>query len=143
MTIEDLDKDLDIMPGAYLYELWKFREKVLAILVSDLTEFRRSGLPGTFTGLCCTDPSSPLILSWLDQYIESIGKAPNYFDLIEFHTAMARHIKDKANDLSCECASIPSGTIRSFWEALAAVVHGSFEKVSMVGVQSYRTTSGC
>ncbi|KAF8472310.1 hypothetical protein DFH94DRAFT_655574 [Russula ochroleuca] len=40
---------------------------------------------------------------------------------------MARHIKDKANEPSCECASIPSQTIRNFWEALADVVHSSYE----------------
>ena len=35
---------------------------------------------------------------------------------------------------------ISSQAIRDFWEALASVVHGSFEKVSMVDVQSYRAT---
>jgi hypothetical protein len=40
MTIEDFDNKLDIMPGASLYELWKYHERVRAILASDLTEFR-------------------------------------------------------------------------------------------------------
>ena len=39
MTIEDFDKP-DIMPGASLYELWKYHEKVRAVLASDLAEFR-------------------------------------------------------------------------------------------------------
>ncbi|KAF8472341.1 hypothetical protein DFH94DRAFT_655610, partial [Russula ochroleuca] len=45
---------------------------------------------------------------------------------------MARHIKDKAYKLSCKCAFIPSQTIREFWEALAYVVEGSFEKAASV-----------
>jgi hypothetical protein len=47
MTIEDLDEKLDIMPGASLYELWKYHERVQANLASDLTEFRTSGAHGT------------------------------------------------------------------------------------------------
>jgi hypothetical protein len=46
---------------------------------------------------------------------------------------MVRHIKDKTDrSASCECASIPSHTIRDFWEAMASVVEGCFEKVSVV-----------
>ncbi|KAH9989327.1 hypothetical protein BJV77DRAFT_687924 [Russula vinacea] len=43
---------------------------------------------------------------------------------------MARHIKDKAQDVKCECASIPSQTIREFWKALASVIDGSLEKAA-------------
>ena len=136
MTIEDFDNKLDIMPGASLYELWKYHERVRAILASDLTEFRMSCARGTITGLRCTELSSSQIPSWLDQYIESIGKTPNLFDSAELNIAMARHIKDKANELDCKCASIPSQTIREFWEALASVVDGSFEKVSVVDMPS-------
>ncbi|KAH9989348.1 hypothetical protein BJV77DRAFT_1069560 [Russula vinacea] len=67
------------------------------------------------------------IPSWLDQYIESIGKNPNLFDSAELNITMARHLGD-SNKERCRCASIPSQTIRDFWEALASVVHGSFEK---------------
>jgi hypothetical protein len=130
MTIESFYNKLDIMPGAFLYELWKYRERVRAILGSDLKEFRASRACGTITGLRCTELSSSQIPSWLDRYIESIGKAPNLFDIAELNIALARHTKDKANEQSCECASIPSQTIRDFWDALASVVHGSFEKVS-------------
>jgi hypothetical protein len=55
----------------------------------------------------------------------------------ELYTAMARHTRDNANELSCECAFIPSQTIRDFWEALASVIHGSFKKVSRVDIPSY------
>ena len=130
MTIENFYNKLDIMPGAFLYKLWKYRERVRAILASDLKEFRASRACGTITGLRCNELSSSQIPSWLDHYIESIGKAPNLFDIAELNIALARHTKDKANEQSCECVSIPSQTIRDFWDALASVIHGSFEKAS-------------
>jgi hypothetical protein len=128
MTIEDFSNKLDIMSGASLYELWKYHERVRAILSSDLTEFRRTCAHGTITGVLCTEFSSSHVPKWLDQYIESIGKTPGLFDFAELYIAMARHIKDKAQDVKCECASIPSQTIRDFWKALGSVVDGSFEK---------------
>ena len=130
MTIEDLDSKLDTMPGTSLYELWKYHERVRAILASDLTEFRMSCAHGTITGLRCAVLSSSKIPRWLDLYLESIGNTPNLFDLVEFDSLKARHIK--ANMSGCECAFIPSQTIHNFWEALASVVQGSFEKVSAV-----------
>jgi hypothetical protein len=141
MTIEDLVNKLDIVPGASLYELWKYHERVRAILASDLTEFRESGARGTMTGIPCNQHSSSQIPGWLGQYIESIGKTPNLFDPAELNVAMARHINDAAQyRMYCDCKSIPSQNIRDFWEALESVVHGSFEKVRTVDVQSYRAT---
>jgi hypothetical protein len=131
-TIEDYDGKLDIMSGASLYELWKYHERVRTILSSDLTAFRTSSAHGTITGLRCKELSSSQIPSWLDQYIESIGKTPNLFDYAELNTVMVRHTKDMANQPTCECASIPSHTIREFWDALTSVVDGSFEKASVV-----------
>ncbi|KAH9989329.1 hypothetical protein BJV77DRAFT_687990 [Russula vinacea] len=127
-TIEDYDGKLDIMSGASLYELWKYHERVRTILASDLTTFRTSSAHGTITGLRCKELSSSQIPRWLDQYIESIGKTPNLFDYAELNTVMVRHTKDMATQPTCECASIPSHTIREFWDALASVVDGSFEK---------------
>ena len=138
MTIEDFNNKLDIMSGASLYELWKYHESVRAILASDLTEFRTSCAGGTITGLRCTELSPSRIPSWLDHYIESIGKNPSLFDSTELSIAIARHVKDKANELGCECASIPSYTMHDFWEALASVVDGSFDKVSDVDAELLR-----
>jgi hypothetical protein len=150
MTIEDFDNKLDIMPGASLYELWKYHERVRTILALDLTEFRESGAHRTITGLRCTGLTSSRIPRWLDQYIESIAKTPKLFDTAELNIAMVRHIKDgdtvasqrlrwmsskQIKPNSCECASISSQTIRDFWEALASAIHGSFEKVRVVDVQ--------
>jgi hypothetical protein len=141
LTIEDFDSKLDIIPGSSLYELWKYHERVRDILALDLTEFRISRARGTIAGLRCSELSSFQIPSWLDQYIESIAKTPSLFDYAELNTAMVCHIKNKADDrsdrpTSCECASIPSRTIRDFWEALESVVESSFEKVGVVDIRS-------
>ncbi len=135
MTIEDFDNKLDIMPGASLYELWKYHERVRAILASDLAEFRESGARSTMTGLRCTELSSSQIPSWVDQYIVAVGNAPNLFDPLELNMAMTRHIKNGRNG-GCECGSISSQTIHEFWDALVSVVHDCFKKVSVVDVPS-------
>jgi hypothetical protein len=150
MTIEDLEDNLDIVPGDSLYELWKFHERVQTVLAKDLTEFRGSGARRAFNGLRCTRLTSSQIPRWIDQYIESVAKTPKLLDTAELNIAMARHIKDGDTEASyrpwdsppnetkcnsCECAFISSQTIRDFWEALASVVHGCFEKVSVVDVQ--------
>jgi hypothetical protein len=136
MTIEDFDNKLDIMPGASLYELWKYHERVRAILASDLAEFRDSGARGTMTGLRCTELSSSQIPSWVDQYIVSMGNAPNLFDPLELNIVMTRHIKNGVNG-GCECGSISSQTMHEFWEALVSVVHDCFKKVSVINVPSW------
>jgi hypothetical protein len=132
MTIEGFENKLDSMPGTSLYELWKYHERVRATLASDLTEFRVSGARGMMTGARCLEQGS----LWLDQYIESIGNAPNLFDPVEFNIAITRHIKHTKR--RCDCTSIPGQTIRDFWEALASVVHKSFEMVSMIHAWSPR-----
>jgi hypothetical protein len=133
MSIDDLNDKFDIMSGASLYELWKYHERVRAILASGLMEFRLSGANGTMTGLRCEEYSSSHIPNWLDQYIESVGKVPSLFDLVEFNAAMARHIGPFGIEFRdiCKCASIPSQTIRDFWAPFASVVHGSFGKASV------------
>ena len=137
-TIEDFDGKLDIMPGASLYELWKYHERVRAILVSDLAGFRTSCAGGTITELRCTGLSSSQIPKWLDLYIESIGENPSLFDPTRLSIALALHVKVKANERGCRCAFIPSQTMRDFWEALASVVDGSFDKVSDVDAELLR-----
>ena len=144
MTLENFDDKFDVVSSASLYELWKYHERVREILASDLTEFRRSHARGTIRGLCCVERSSSQIPSWLDQYIESIGKSPNLFDFAELNVAMVRHTNEmddeSADQPDCECASIPSSTMREFWGALASVVHDALEKASTVDVQSCSAT---
>jgi hypothetical protein len=134
MTPEDYDNKFDIVPRVPLFELWKYHEKSRAILASDLTKFKALGARGILMGLGCRESSAHPLPSWIDQYIESIGNAPNQFDLVEFNIIMARHISENRD--GCRCASIPGQTIRAFWAALAAVVNGSYEKVSVVVVPS-------
>ena len=132
MTIENFDNMLDYMPGAYLYELSNYNESVRAILASDLTQFRESTAYGMVRGIRCSQRGSSQVPSWIDDYIKSIGRSPNLFDLVEFNAAMSSHIKATAAANNCECASIPTQTIRNFWEALASVVRGSYDRVSVV-----------
>ena len=96
ITIEDLEDKLDIMPGASLYELWKYHERVQTFLAEDLAEFRRSGARRTIKGLRCTGLASSQIPRWLDRYIEVYSKSSeSYFDTAELNfIAMAHHIKD-------------------------------------------------
>ncbi len=137
MTPEDYVNKFDIVACSPLYELWKYHEKSRAILAEDLTAFTVYGARGIMTGLDCRESSSHHIPSWLDQYIKSIGNAPNLFDLVEFNIAMARHISEGKD--GCRCASIPGQAIRSFWTALTSVVDGSFEEVS---VDVYKIAKG-
>jgi hypothetical protein len=134
MTVENFYNMLDFIPGASLYELLKYYESVRAFLVSALAEFRGSAAHGTISDIQCTARSSSQVSSWIDDYIESIGRNPNLFHPVEFNSAMSSHIKATAAVNTCECASIPSQTIRNFWEALTSVVHGSYDRVSVVDV---------
>jgi hypothetical protein len=129
MALEDLEYKLDIMSGAALYELWKFHVRVRTILTLDLAEFRESRARGTLIGLRCVTSSSSFIPRWLDNYIESIGGAPNLFGLVEFDIARVRHVRDEAQNDKCTCACITGQTIRMFWEALETVFHNGIKKV--------------
>ena len=141
MDIVDIEDKLDAIPGIALYELRKYCEKVRAFLASDLKEFRTSGTGGILTGLPCVASGSSQIPRWLDDYITSIGDAPNLFDFFGFNAALARHMKDAANQHTCrcKCSSVSSQIIYNIWEALVSVVHGSFEKVSAMYVSEQPT----
>jgi hypothetical protein len=131
MTIEEFDNKLDIMPGASLYELWKYHERVRAILASDLAHFRESCSRGTITDLPYTELSPSKILCWLDRYMESIAIAP-HLNFAELYITMAHHFNDMTKKSSCKWASISDKTMRRVWETLVSVVDGSFEKVIVV-----------
>jgi len=139
INIEDLEDKLDMMPGASLYELWKYYQKVRAILASEFERFRKSGAHGTLTGLNCVEPGSSEIPHWLDDYIASICNAINPLDFIEFNTAVARHIGDETRSEGCACVPISDETTHNFWEALVSVVHNSFEQVSVIDVRGLLT----
>ena len=131
MTIEDFDDKLDIMPGSFLHELWKYHQRVRGSLMLDLIEFRRSGARGTLKDLHCNKLSSFGYPSWVDDYFESMAKSPAAFDLTRFHMTLMHHSAAGGFSSGCShCASIPIETIQLFWAALTAVVHKSFKSVS-------------
>ncbi|KAH9166766.1 hypothetical protein EDB89DRAFT_1857100 [Lactarius sanguifluus] len=143
MTIEDLGDKLEFpgTTGAYLHELWKYHQQVRTDLKSGVLEFRKSGLPHDVEVMRCCDPHSRthVFPQWLDNYITSIAEAPHLFDPTEIEGARARHIKYNASyRQACSCADTPS-VIRTFWEALTAVVHGTIEKVRIriIGVTRF------
>ena len=138
MVIEDFGDKLAFsdMTGAYLYELWKYHQRVRAELKSGLPEFRNSGLPESVKNLFCSiiyNSSAGLssFPPWLDNYIESIAGAPHLFDLIEFEDVWARHVKEMQTSYSrsCSCVDISSQLRRAFWNALAAFVDRAIDKV--------------
>ena len=145
MVIEDLVDKLDFpgTTGAYLHELWRYHEQVRSDLKSGVREFN-SSLPEDVKSLRCNtryfnssyypanERSHP---PWLDTYIKSIADAPHLFDLISFEHAWALHLQTKTrSSASCSCVNISSQIIRTFWEALAVVVHEVVEKVRKIGV---------
>ncbi|KAF8263751.1 hypothetical protein EI94DRAFT_1806732 [Lactarius quietus] len=143
MTIEDLEEKIDIISGVYLHELWNYHERVRNDLTSSLLEFRKSRAPEIVKGVNCTTPPAPAlpgapsttpnpIPQWLDEYIESLARAPHLFDLIESENALKRHIKDQPpHSVTCPCVGISSQTIRALWVALTTVVHGTIEKSTL------------
>jgi hypothetical protein len=133
MTIEELEERL-LMSGAALHELWKYHKRVRSILASDLAEFRDSRAH-TITGLQCEQryQSPSGIPQWLASYIESIGKAPNLFDLVEFDITFTHHIRNTITaGFRCPCFGITRQTIRVFWTALTTVVNESIQKVKSI-----------
>ena len=142
MVLEDLGEKLGYsdMKGTYLYELWKYHERIRTDLKADVPVFRALYLPGGVEALRCSTlypygDSSPY-LRWLDNYIGSIAEAPHLFDLIEFEDAWARHIKEIVTSYSgaCSCVAISSQLRRDFWEALTGFIDGVIERVRRVCV---------
>ncbi|KAF8472253.1 hypothetical protein DFH94DRAFT_193338 [Russula ochroleuca] len=71
LTIEDLseEKKLDLMPGAFLHELWKYHQRVRSNLTSDLEEFRNSNVLTLLENLSCSQLANSGLPVWLDSYI--------------------------------------------------------------------------
>ena len=139
LTIEKLKSKLDVMPGAFLYELWKYHRSVRDNLSANIKEFIRSAARSTLSDLKCVSLSPEGIPRWLDHYISSIATAPSSFDLIEFQSTMAHHINasfwfNPATHRCTSCACIPSQTIRTFWAALTNFVNGNIAKASVIDV---------
>ncbi|KAI9454465.1 hypothetical protein BJY52DRAFT_1225079 [Lactarius psammicola] len=128
-TLEDLVGKIDFVPGAYLHELLEYHKRVRKGLALSLLEFRKFNIPDVVKDLRCGTLTLNSIPQWLDDYIGSLAQAPHLFDIIEFENTRARHIRDETSrSTTCPCASIPSQAVRTFWEALTTVVHGTMDK---------------
>ena len=134
LTIEDLAEEdkLDLMPGAFLHELWKYHRRVRSNLTSDLEGFRSSDAPTILGDVGCDVPTNSGVPYWVDSYISDIAttRVPVFLDLADFLMRLAGHIQDLSSNKGCpSCSSIPQKKIRAFWEALTATVQGSISKV--------------
>jgi hypothetical protein len=134
LTIEDLAEEdkLDLMPGSFLHELWKYHQRVRSNLTSDLEEFRNSDVLAILGNLGCEVPTNSGLPCWVDSYISDIGttRVPAFLDLADFHMWLAEHIQDLSSSGGCEsCCSIPREKTCAFWGALTATVQGSITKV--------------
>ncbi|KAH9018787.1 hypothetical protein EDB83DRAFT_2679649 [Lactarius deliciosus] len=151
MTIQDFEDKLDIMPGATLSSLWKYRQRVLANLAVSLhEEFYESELGQILVGLDCVETASQgadttnqdanttnqdantgtnKIPRWVDTYLNDIEDDLANHNLTTFHLALSSHVSSMGN--GCEhCVSIPGKTICDIWAALTAVVHKSIRKAT-------------
>ncbi|KAH8985603.1 hypothetical protein EDB86DRAFT_3105656 [Lactarius hatsudake] len=136
LTIESLEDKLAAMPGAYLYELWKYHRRVQVWLKTDLPS---SGAGAALKGFCsqCTKNGNPY---WIESYIWSIIDHPSRFDPIEFQMALARHTAGNSTTWCSSCLLISVENMRTFWTILAATVHRCMEKaesrLSILGTES-------
>jgi hypothetical protein len=133
LTIEDLAEEhkLDVMPGNFLHELWKYHKRVRSNLMSGLEEFRRSNALTILGDSSCNSLIDGLP-TWLYGYISHIGtpRVPAILDLSDFYTDLAEHIQYRSSNDGCaSCSRLPRTKIRAFWATLTAVVHGSIAKV--------------
>ena len=133
LTIDCLAKEnkLDVMPGAFLHELWKYHQRVRSNLTVDLREFKKSimlTIPGLSKCVSATGSDLPI---WLGNCISKIGAddSPFTLDLTKFHEISIREVQ-KFHSKCYYCAQIPlQEDICAFWRALTAVVHNSIIKV--------------
>ena len=135
LSIESLESSakLDIMPSSFLYELWLYHKRVQQFLEDDLGTFITTGTAARIN-VRCNDLDNCDVPVWLGNYIDSLARSPDLFDLSEFHMTLMRHIMPADPRVSgcCQsCASIESKTIDAFWTALKGVIQGSMEDVSL------------
>ncbi|KAI9441849.1 hypothetical protein H4582DRAFT_2074020 [Lactarius indigo] len=137
LTIGTLEDKLAIMPGAYLYELWKYHQRVQVQLRSDLPS---SGVVAALKGFNCSQSSKNGNQYWVELYIWSIIDYPSRFDSIEFQMALARHTAGSGTTRCSSCILIPIENMRTFWTTLTATVHRCMEKaesrLSILGTET-------
>ncbi|KAH8985602.1 hypothetical protein EDB86DRAFT_2958116 [Lactarius hatsudake] len=121
LTIER--PELEVVPGAYLHELWNYHKTVRAQFSHHSCSRAATVFNATLNDLNCTRSN------WAEAYVVSIRKNPSLFDPIEFQMALMRHTTKTVDSsgfsvAGCSrCTNIPVETIRAFWTALAATFH--------------------
>jgi hypothetical protein len=136
LTIENLGDKHDVMPGAYLYELWNYHKNVKRNLKSHVEEFIGScRADNTLLGQKCVSLSPRGIPRWLDNYLTSIATAPSSFNPIEFRKTLAHHTDGSlfwSSRKPCvSCSNIPNESINTLCTALTNFVNGNMAKVSI------------
>jgi hypothetical protein len=132
MSLEDLESKFDILSGSVLHQLWIYHRSVRDFLEEDLSTFRIVGVEPRINFRCVKLTSSD-VPAWLDDYIDSVARNPAFFDLSEFHMALARHVTscdDPDRRLrSCQtCASISRKTIDTFWTTFTNIFQQCIEE---------------
>ncbi|KAH9024486.1 hypothetical protein EDB83DRAFT_2527196 [Lactarius deliciosus] len=130
LTIEKFE---DVMPGAYLHELWQYHQRVQAWLKFDLPSYDVGTVLSAFK--CSSHQYGTGPPNWVRSYIMSIANNPSLFDPIEFQMVLMRHTTGTVSNVvgksvaGCSfCTQIPVETMRSFWTTLTDVVHLTIEK---------------
>lgn len=113
LAINSLEEKLEIMPGAFLHELWKYHQRVRLNLTSSFKDLIASRAHAIFGGPSCHTVISASVPSWLCRYILSIGRNPSLFNISGFHIALTTHLQPRSGGCS-GCAMISSKTILEF-----------------------------
>ncbi|KAH9174350.1 hypothetical protein EDB89DRAFT_1952399 [Lactarius sanguifluus] len=128
LTLRDLEGRFDIMPGAYLHELWTFHEIFRKYAVSDVRDFEVSSASSMLKGLKCTSRGPFGIPSWLDCYI--VSAICTFFprDFIEYQKVWVRHVEDTRCPY---CGEISPEVIRTIWTDIDTVFRGIVKKAEV------------
>lgn len=90
MTIHDFGDKIEIVPGAALAKLWKYRKQVLYNLNVSLgmEQFYDSEVYQILVVLNCVEVSRSSIPLWLKNYLDAVVKGPACLDITTFLVTM-------------------------------------------------------
>jgi hypothetical protein len=129
MTFKVFDDKLNVIPSAALFELWKFRQRVLDnVGVSLGTEYscHDTDVYKVLLGFRCDKVKDDKIPEWLCHYLNSIIKGAACLDTTTFYLTVSSHVSSGCR----HCKPFPGKTTRKLWTALADVFHESKRRVS-------------
>ena len=138
MSIPDFEDKPDIIPGAALGELWRYRQRVrdkldVALGSTDSEAYQ------SLVVLDCVDMGDYNLPRWLDDYLDSVVGDLTCLDISAFHLALSSHTS--ASEACRHCKSITGETIRKFWSALMALYRECIRKVSSTALNVIRDES--